>query len=658
MNQMAFLFTMALLPGALATLNMPSHTGATIDPTLVVNAAPVTTPPDKEAKDRFSFMTHDPHDRDYHKSSGANAGLLGGLRGLFGQKVMKDRPVNATKEEIVKGHYCQKPGIAREQTYYASSFCYWIPEGEKYTHNQGQTPSGLSWSGDKVEPFDAVSTQNHRGKCVKSSYCHNNARGKGGDFHASGFIEEIEVGDCKKEADIDRLCQDEFNTNAGEGLKTQQDKCKIAEDAFTQAVAKHDECLKKIESLSEQIDAIPGRIIQAEKDIEGLDKQIDKAREIHKDKREAAHRLCNDYAAAMTGISPKNPLQVMAGDLDCNLRRPAPKVTNDEGVSTQKQEDDFKQNTDAFNKEMTSCNLCKQAFDSLKETVSSGDKTNAALMHAKLQPDLLRKQKKDNEGNLEDEKRTAVDLQSVRKTTDEAWTPQKAGCLITYEKYDNGVKEAVIKCAPTYHPESCELSCWEKQAAGGCGVVESLPEDVGKTTALGGVKLQCMPPQPSWILNPSSDGKEIPEDQCNYLKRQEVQVQYALSVLKEGWLSKESSGLSKIGFRKGQLRYFVLESGDEVRSAVLRYFAEKPKAGVPSTERGAKGIILQDATSVSVDHGDKKCFTLVHFYRTYHFCVEGEGGKEEAENWRELIHNNIGKNIGSSSEGEVPGASE
>lgn len=118
------------------------------------------------------------------------------------------------------------------------------------------------------------------------------------------------------------------------------------------------------------------------------------------------------------------------------------------------------------------------------------------------------------------------------------------------------------------------------------------------------------------------------------------QPQYALSILKQGWLYRK--GLVK-GWEK---RYFVLLSGDEVRSAVLRNFFDVPQMG--KLQHG-KDIILWDALGVENRAGNaynwkngEECFKLVHFYRNYRFCVPVNPSKEletaaERDEWVRLL---------------------
>lgn len=136
-------------------------------------------------------------------------------------------------------------------------------------------------------------------------------------------------------------------------------------------------------------------------------------------------------------------------------------------------------------------------------------------------------------------------------------------------------------------------------------------------------------------------------DQCSRIFSHQ-RPRFAQSILKHGWLLKKGRSWWS-GWEK---RYFVLESGDAVRSAVLRYFDQDPST-MPhdqwnQIQREDKAIILWDAKSTKLKTGlhylftdGSACFKLYHFYRDYRFCVSGkdypETASAERDEWMSLV---------------------
>jgi len=119
--------------------------------------------------------------------------------------------------------------------------------------------------------------------------------------------------------------------------------------------------------------------------------------------------------------------------------------------------------------------------------------------------------------------------------------------------------------------------------------------------------------------------------------------------LKHGWLLKKGRSF----WSKWEKRYFVLESGDAVRSAVLRYFTRNP-TDLPfsqwkSIEREDKSIILWDAKNTKAKAGfhylftdGTECFKIYHFYRDFRFCVPGSNdASEDRDEWMNLVQDAI-----------------
>jgi hypothetical protein len=241
-----------------------------------------------------------------------------------------------------------------------------------------------------------------------------------------------------------------------------------------------------------------------------------------------------------------------------------------------------------------------------------------------------------------------IALRADKNDADAAWLPNQASCRATYQEYENAKTAHVRSCAPKYYDHSCEKACVEAQGSieFGCGVVEgAAPADI---VSAGGVVANCDPPQPSWVLGPFTyGGSEDQTAQCTRIFAHQ-RPQKAQHILKHGWLLKKGRN----GWDNWDRRYFVLESGDQVRSAVLRYFdkdpSKTPRSEWSEIEREDKAIILWDAKSTKVKEGTNygftdgsACFKLYHFYRDFRLCVPGVDYKSSAsaerDEWMTLV---------------------
>merc|ERR1719263_1550653 len=134
-------------------------------------------------------------------------------------------------------------------------------------------------------------------------------------------------------------------------------------------------------------------------------------------------------------------------------------------------------------------------------------------------------------------------------------------------------------------------------------------------------------------MSPSNYGGSPAPDSGEICSRivPEQSVRVTTPVIMSGWLEKSCYRWCWGADR----RFFVLESGNGVRSANLRYYGGDPAEG--SAEWTNKGIILWDAEAVSVAETShtQACFELTHHYRgrtqswlrrvtTYTICVTRE----------------------------------
>jgi len=279
----------------------------------------------------------------------------------------------------------------------------------------------------------------------------------------------------------------------------------------------------------------------------------------------------------------------------------------------------------------TTADVCKPCDDG-KETLTQASR-NVTIAEQDLTrqkrnvKDLERELEKETE-KLAEEAATLAPLTAKKEAVEEEWSPKRVSCGKIFTKYEEGLSSHTLTCKPRHYPASCEKECTETLARqNGCGVVEGYSPDMG--FAVGGVEVRCKPPAASWIMS-QPGSVESEEQQCKRLTARQTPV-HAQRIVKKGWLLKRGRDF---GWDR---RFLVLESGDAVRSAVLRYFSADPEVNSTYQEwkeiqRGEKGIILWDAMKVKAkDAKDyafedgSQCFKIYHFYRSYRFCVESDG---------------------------------
>jgi hypothetical protein len=572
----------------------------------------------------FSFMTSD------MSYPGHEAGFFGTISEWFGGRSVSDE----LREEIVSGHTCSKKG-SRDETYYATSFCYWLPEIQA-SDGRRSPGAGLKWIGGAYSKHEYGKEQCHMsgsGKCLKCSICHNNARDEDGQVGKTQFAEELPLsGDCLKEKHIDSMCVASYDSKTAD-LKRAYERCHSVEDSYNEANAEWQECLDKLESLPRRINVDLPNEIQAAKntvrrredELRIEEKQRDYIQDRMQDKCEDYHReRQNDmFWDRMLG-APSTEHLLNHLNLYCSY--PNQPIDNGDG-SFYDERIRYNNNLRVYQ----ACKRCDDAKDDLSKQHNKVVHAESLLRSARAKEPQLYDELQRTKKELVTWQQRRPGLQVQKEAKDAEWLPQQKTCEDIYQEYDNGKASYVSACAPKYWEQSCEKECVEAQAKHfGCGVIEGASgnDEVG----LGGLKLTCSPPQPSWVRAPFTYGaSEDQSEQCNRITANQ-KPRYAQSILKAGWLWKKGRGL--FGWDK---RYFVFESGDQVRSAVMRYFLEEPvKTGLgdwSNIEREDKGIVVWDAKSVKAKSGEhygfkdgSECFKLYHFYRDYRLCVPGHEG--------------------------------
>ena len=596
----------------------------------------------------FSFMTSD------FRYPGHSAGVIGTVKEWFGGRAISDD----VKEEIVKGHSCARRG-ARDETYYATSFCYWLPEISAHSE---RTSAGLTWKGgaypNGIILFKGVQGQ---GKCVKGSVCHNNARGDNGGVAKTDFVEVLELpSGCLKESDVERFCVSSYDVTAAD-LKAEKIRCEHVQQRYDRAVSR----LKTVQAelrrlalidladtrvvdarvvvcvcvcapsargaiggmlcrLPREIDyEIPARIQAAEDSFVQAQGREEHAKSREWRRRQEMRDACEDYErkqgnlAFMNHLLGATPTETLLNQMSFYCSYPR-YVDNNDG----RHYDEWIR----YNNQMevySACQDCDRAKGALRSAHRQVDSARSAVRRAERKIPQLRQELQQARDDLRRWQEVEPESLQEKRTMDEEWLPQSSACETAYNDYSTGMSKAVRACAPTYYNASCERACIRLQASdAGCGVVEGSRADAPQPSGTGGIQITCSPPQPSWILGPYTYGAQEPAgEQCARIAESQKPV-YAQKTIKAGWLMKKG----RIG--GWDKRYFVLESGDAVRSAVLRYWNHDPGQDPSAEERAGKGIILQDAKDIKVKSGasygwedGEECFKLYHFYRDYRFCV-------------------------------------
>lgn len=199
--------------------------------------------------------------------------------------------------------------------------------------------------------------------------------------------------------------------------------------------------------------------------------------------------------------------------------------------------------------------------------------------------------------------RSYQNLPQVRESlgaTEAEWLPQQAHCQVVHTSLADARNAHAMVCPRGFYDQSCEKACIEIQRTGehGCGVVEGSQN--GDALGRGGINVTCSPPATSWIMDPS--GGAHSDEQCERINA-EQSARMTTPIMMSGWLRRDD-----------RRRFFVLESGNGVRSAALRSFRGALPGG---TEETNKGIVLWDAESVSAGETDdsQACFDVKHRYR-------------------------------------------
>lgn len=592
----------------------------------------------------FSFMTGDLR---YQARQPTVWGWM--KRALFGGR----RIFSTLKDEIVKGHSCNGVG-ARDQTYYASSLCYWIPEikAPPSESNQGTKGPGLKWL--KGEPGKQLCKKfEGSGQCVKCAVCHNNGRTKTGDVTATAFQENdiVPLGpSCMKELQIEGQVNTEFDGNHTD-LKNNKTDCETREREYNEAVKNLRDNLDLQQRLQNRLNALPGEINNQESRTRQLEQQKGQLEGVVWNARRYAEHPCHPWRGETwyrwLGYSSVSAQQVLSAWPTFICSRPSRPWCNEfEDLHCAERMRQWHRELQEYEE----CVACRNAKRSLENAVVNVRRKQTEIdasrqREAQLRDEMARKQRELNEA-----KSREPGLRDALSRAEARWLPEETRCREVYKRYTEMLAAWMRQHVPLFYSRSCEKACLDN-VDHGCGVMEGvMPGEiwrVGNDDFNPGLKVVCSPPYASFVRTPVKYGAEAETEMvlCGHLFNNTKQrPRRAQSIGIQGYLSKRE----RLWWRWRQ-RYFIFEHGDAVRSAQIRYWDKKPDSD-GAIERGVKAIIVWDARDVYPESGRKywwrdgsECFRLRHFYRDFRLCVPGTTANTRAvrDQWVSAIKANI-----------------
>jgi hypothetical protein len=559
------------------------------------------------AETDFSFMTFG----DFSRPAVAdNFGTW--LNKIFGRRRHNEGNI---KEEVANKHWCAKPGHGSDdQTYYASSFCYWLPEIQK--EGEQSQNVGLVWDYGRDVPGDT-----HRkpmcgglsgaGKCMKCTACHNNALSADALLGLTSQAEDLTgylSKSCLGELEIEERCLAQFDEAEPE-LASESKQCLVDKNQYETAVQDHKKAKDEFASWGQIIERLPDEISNLAAEITRQEEIIQSSSREAMTARVAAVGGCE----ALQEVNGYSKWYSDLEDTEIDTTDILKRMLISRCV----------QGTPSFHA-CRQCTIAKQAIEdaSAKEVAARNAKNTAEDDKASKETELVYAH--GNRTRLERD--VLPGLEEAEKTAGGIWTPKADHCEVQMKKYVDDQTEFVRTCTPTHYPKSCEKECLElSQKEAGCGVYEG--SSVGDNTGRGGVQLTCRPPQKSWIHGPWTYGAEE-EGTGRQCGRFGQLKHVAQTVLKKGVMQKKGRWW---GWRD---RFFFLESGDQVHSGILYYYEHDPATHPNQIPRHDKKIILWDAKHCVTSGWS--CLTISHFYRNYEFCP-----REGREDWAAKIQAEI-----------------
>jgi len=592
----------------------------------------------------FSFMTDDLR----YQARGDHAwGWI--KRQIFGGR----RIVSTLKDEIVSGHVCNKHG-SRDQTYYASSLCYWIPQIKAAPEEsiQGSQGPGLKWI--KQEPGQQLCKKfSGDGECVKCAVCHNNGRTETGDVNATAFQENAKIAlpvDCLKERAIETLATKNFDGNYS-GLVTKKQECESKENEYNSAQNSLNANLAQQSALTSRIAAIPGEKQAAQQREASLRSQLPGREGAVRNARSYSSSNCypfRNYGWYRQLTDYNTPAQTVLNSWRMSCRRPRRPYCN----AFEDPTCGFRMaNYERERREHEDCTRCEGTRNGLQSAVEYVTRMQQEIQQLDQRQRQLDQEKNQKEQQLRSAQNLEPGLRQSLQERSDIWLPVETECRAIYAEYTEKHRAWMLEDVPKFYSRSCERACLESSLKdAGCGVMEGvLPGDiyrVGFSDLNPGLRAICAPPFASFVRTPVKYGAtaESETDMCGRIfsnagqrprRTQRIVLNSTLVKRERLW-------------RRWRARWFVFENGNQVRSAQMRYWHGHPSEPT-AIERGVKAIIVWDARSVEPVAGNyrwkdgSECFRLVHFYRTFHLCVPGsyQNAADIRDSWVEWIKQSI-----------------
>jgi len=536
------------------------------------------------------------------------------------------------KDEIAKEHTCATKG-RRDETYYASSMCYWIPD---IADPNLDDSFGLQWEGGPSNGMDMCPgvAQGEGGRCVKCSVCHNNGRAALKKVTATPFAETIplDLNQCMTETEVEV-----------EITKTFRDA-----PANAQLVSEYDTCKTKQEELDTATAALAANQEQQttlNADVQAMENQWHSNVALKETLRTRTTDLDQQLSFA------RGSAKSIGKCFECCMGTSAWYEQLDNGGYSHRQivglmEADLRSMTnDPFGHK----SQCIVAMNAMGQMLNEQESAGRQMQEIDTRNVQIKESVDRQRLELQNLQTIEGDLQRTKTEKEDEWGRSRTDCESFYTEYTVGLRKAMEKQAPEFYAQSCEKVCMDFAANQGCGVVEgnTVPQGGKDVTGTGQVRPKCNPPSLSWIMAPYS---YIPEEEMTDEARLQLETEQCRRIFSEQKPSRAQK-IRKTGslwkrerlWRRWRQRYFVLEGGDSARSGVLRYWRD-----VSQDERFNQGIILWDAKSIKRKSGGRygwrdgtECFKLYHFYRDYRLCAEGRNGTTEVNEWVELIEKEI-----------------
>jgi len=539
--------------------------------------------------------------------------------------------------DTVQGHVCQSGG-SYDESYSASSLCYWRPDAG----STQQTHWGLNWRGGYGPREFCRGLNVEPGVCARCVVCHDNSRDRDAQVDV-GFTraEIIPLPECMKESAIEAECEAHF-ASANSQLVNEEAQCRDSQTRYEEAVANWLVINNTIASSESSLTGLIHTIAFGQPLLDHCGAQTiqDLKRHTVRQCRRFGARNAQEIAEILTSrpsceVPPmyvKSPIcaegtlvtdrdecrQALSG-LNLPLPRsleptppgfPPPMWRNCESGGDLSSICRVPTPTEN-NQTHQRCQRCNNHMDTLQNAVIEGVTAQDALVQWQAALQVHQQSVNSHRQILAQSYQSFGPASHLRAAMEAEWLPRDQHCHDVYRTVVSARNANMQACAPHYYDQSCEKACVEIQRSGehGCGVVEG--SQYGDAFERGGVEVTCSPPFPSWIKSPSNYGGSAQvnsAEQCGRINA-EQRARATTPPMLSMWLTRPGTGW----FSGDRRRFYVLESGNGVRTAVLRSFNGALPDGSEETN---DSINMWDAEEVKATETtrERACFEIKHRY--------------------------------------------